>query len=169
MLLSLWRFQLRHIHHASINIATSVHGGRQWHGIWQISWSPDRYWRSLWLWRCVLWIDGWLMTNRGQLRWSNDWIIQWKSYRYHQWWQLIALWVTLVVIKSPAITSVDTSNTRWTWHDECNISLWWCCAHFIMFVDGQRKVISRFFAQQLQSCLSFSTRNKIDYELLVSI
>ena len=36
--------------------------------------------------------------------------------------------------------------------------------HVTLFVDDQQKVRANFCALQLQSCLSFSTRNKIDYE-----
>ena len=169
MLLSLLRCQLRHIHNASINIATSVLGGRRWHDILRISWIPIRYWRSLWLWRCVLFRSGWLLTNQGQIRWINDWIIKWRSHRYHQWWQIIALWVTVLVIKAPVITSVVTTNNLWMCHDECNMSLWWYCVHVILFVVGQKKARANFFARQLQSCLGFSTRNKIDYKTFVSI
>ena len=39
----------------------------------------------------------------------------------------------------------------------------------ILFVDEQQKVRAKILAQQLQSCLSFSNRNKIDYELFISI
>ena len=235
MLLSLCRCQLRHINHAYINIATSI--GRRWHGIWRIGWSPTRYWRILWLWRCILWRYGWLLTNRGQLMWINDWIIQWMSHMYHQWWQLIALWVTFLAIKAPVImrsvlciygllltnqgqlrwiddwiiqrrshryhrwwqlvaiwvtflsikepvitrirllptlivpcsTFVTTTNNLWSWYYECNMSLWWCCVPVILFVDGYQRVRAKFLVQQLQSCLTFSTRNKIDYELFVSL
>ena len=117
MLLSLFQCQIRHINRASINISTSMLGGRRWHVIWRIRWSPARYWRSLWLWCCVLWRYGWLLTNRGHLRWINDWIIQWKRHRYHQWWKLIDIWVTALAIKAPVITSVATTNTLWTWRD----------------------------------------------------
>ena len=168
-MLSLCRCQLRHIHHASINIATSVLGGRWCYGILRIIWSPTRYWKSLWLWRCVLWRSVWLLTNRGQMRWINNWIIQWRRHRYHQWWKLISLWVTFLPIKAPFITSLGTTNTFLTWHDECDMSMWWCCVHVILFVDGQQNVRPNIFARQLQSCLGFSTRNKIDYELFVSI
>ena len=98
------RCQLRHIKHASINIVTSILGGQRWHGIWRIRWSPTRYWRSLWLCCCVMWIDVWLFINLGQLRCINDCIIQWRSQRYHWWWQLIALWVTFLSTKVPVIT-----------------------------------------------------------------
>ena len=37
----------------------------------------------------------------------------------------------------------------------------------IFFVDGQKKVRAKFLARQLQVCLSFSTRNKSDYEIFV--
>ena len=218
-------------------VATSILGGRRWHGIWWIWWSLTSYWRILRLWRCVmwrygwlstnrrqlrwindqiiqwrrhmhhrllqlislwvnvlaikakvitgsvLWRVGWLLTNRGQLRWINIWIIQRRRHKYHQWWQLVAIWVTVIAIKSPVITRsfslptlivpcstfVETTNTLWTWHDEYNMSLWWCCVPVILFVDGHKRVRANFLAQQLQSCLSFSTRNKIDYELFVSI
>ena len=182
-MLSLCWCQLRHIKHASINTATSIIGGRRWHGIWRIRWSPTRYWRSLQLMRCFLQISGWLLTNRGQPRWIDDLIIQWKRHRYHRWWQLVALWATFLVIKSPVITRspllptlivpcstfAATANTLWTWNDEWNMSLWWCCVPVILFVDGHQKVRAKILAQQLQSCLSFSTRNKIDYEIFVSI
>ena len=36
----------------------------------------------------------------------------------------------------------------------------------ILFVDGNQKARANFLAQQLHSCLSFSTINKIDHELL---
>ena len=39
----------------------------------------------------------------------------------------------------------------------------------ILFVDGHQKVRDKFMARQLQSCLSLRTRNKINYELFVSI
>ena len=169
MLLSVCRCQLRHIHHAYINIVTSVLGGRRWHGIWRISWSPTRYQRSLWLCRCVIWRAGWLLTNWGQLMWINDWIIQWSRNRYQQWWQFIALWVTVIVIKEPVIMSVATTNTLWMWHDEWNMSLWWCCVTIILFVDDQQEARANFLDRQLHSCLSFSTRNKIEDELFVSI
>ena len=169
MLLSLFQCQLRHIHHASINIATSVLGGQRWHGIWRISWSTTRYWRRLWLWRCVLWRAGWLLTNQGPLRWINDWFIQWRRHSYHQGWQIISLLVIILAIKAPVITSVATNNTLWTWNDKCDMSMGWCCAHVILLVDGQKEVRANFFARQLHSCLSFSTRNKIDYNIFVSI
>ena len=190
MLLSLFHFQLRHINHASINIATSNICGRRWHGIWRIRWSPTGYWRSLQLMRCVMWRAGWLLKNQGQLSWINDWIIPWRKHRYHRWWQLISLlvtvlaikapfttrsagglltnqgqlmwindwiiqwmrhryhrqwqlvslWVTVLEIKAPVITRsrslptlivpcstfLATTNIFWMWHDECNMSLWWC-------------------------------------------
>ena len=154
-----------------------------------------RWWKIIHLWvtalaikapvitRSVLWRAGWLLTNRGHLRWIDDWIIQWRINIYYRWWQIVTLWVTVLAIGAlviprswslptlvvPCSTSVTTTNTLWTWHDECNISLWWCCVLFIFFVDGHQKVRAKFLAQQLQSCLSFSTRNKIDYELFVSI
>ena len=39
----------------------------------------------------------------------------------------------------------------------------------ILFVDGHQRVRDNFLALQLQSYFSFSTRNKIDYEIFVSI
>ena len=97
---------LRHINHAFINIAASAIVGRRWHGIWKIRWSPTGYWRSLQLMRCVIWRSGWLLTNREQLSWINDWIIPWRKHRYHRWWQLIALWVTVIAIKALFITII---------------------------------------------------------------
>ena len=103
-MLSLWRCQLRHINHAFINISTSILGGRRWHSIWRIGWIPTRYWGSLRLWRCVLWRSVWLLTNRRQLRWIHYQIVQCRRHRYHRWWQLISLWVTVLSIKAPVIT-----------------------------------------------------------------
>ena len=133
--------------------------------------------------RSVLWKSGWLMTNWGNLRWIYDWIIKWRMQRYHQWWQHVALWVTILAIKAPVITRscllhtlivpcstfLATTNTLWTWHDECSMRFWWCCVPVNLFVYSQKNVGAKFLARQLQSCLSFSTRNKIDYELFVSI
>ena len=235
--MSLCRSQLRHINHAFINIATSILGGWRCNGIWRIRWNPIRYWRILRLMRCVMWRSGWLLTERGNLRCINDWIIKCTRHRYHRWWQiiaiwvtvlaikapvitrsvlrrsgwllmnwgqlrsiddwiiqrrrhiyhrwwqLVALWVTILAIKSPVITSscslptpivpcstfVETTNTLWTWHGECNMSLWWFCVPVILCVDGYQKLRDNFLAWQLQSCLSFSTRNKIDYDIFVSI
>ena len=79
-------------------------GGRRWHVIWRIRWIPTRYWRRLQLWHFVLWRSGWLLTNRGYLRWINYWIIQWRRHIYYWWWQLIAIWFTFLAIKSPFIT-----------------------------------------------------------------
>ena len=104
MLLLLCRCQLRHINHASINIATSILVGRRCHGIWKIRWNPTRYWRILQLMCCVLWRSGWMLKNRGHLRWINYWIIQWRRHRYHQWWKIVALWVNVIAIKAPVIT-----------------------------------------------------------------
>ena len=162
---------------------------------WIIQWrrhSYHQWWKLIDLWvtalaikapvitRIFLWRSGWLLTNRGQLRCIDDWIIQWRRHRYHWWWQLVAIWVTFLVIKATFITRysllptlivpcsafVATTNTLWMWHDEFNMTLWWCCVHPILFVDGHQNVRANFLAQQLQSCLSLSTRNKIDYELL---
>ena len=66
-------------------------------------------------------------------------------------------------------TFLATTNHLWTRHDEYNMSLWWCYVPYILLVDVHQKVRSNFLAQQLQSCLIFSTRNKIGYELFVSI
>ena len=52
-----------------------------------------------------------------------------------------------------------------TWHDECNMSLWWCCVPVILIFNGHQNVRSNFLAQQLQSYLSSSTRNKIDFDI----
>ena len=103
MLLSLCRCQLRHIHHESINITTSILGGRRWYGIWWIIWSHTRYWISLQVWSCVMWRSVWLLTNRGQLRRINNRIIKCRRHRYYRWWQLIALWVNAIEIKAPVI------------------------------------------------------------------
>ena len=133
--------------------------------------------------RSVIWRSGWLLTNRGQLMWIDDWIIQWRSNIYHRWWQLVDLWVTILAIIAPVITInrsfltlivpcstfVATTNTLWKWHYECNMSLWWCCVPVIFVVDGHKKVRANVLERQLQLCLSFSTNNKIDYKLFVSI
>ena len=97
--------QLRHINHASMNIVNSIIGGQWWHSIWQIRWSPTRYWRSLKLMCCVMWRSVWLLANQGKLSWINDWIIQWKRHSYQRWWKIIDLWVTVLAIKAPVITS----------------------------------------------------------------
>ena len=101
---SLCRCQLRHINHASINVAASIIGGRRLHGIWRIRWITTGYWRSLQLMCCVMWRSGWILTNQGQLNWINNWIIQWMRHRYQWWWQLVSLWVTVLSIKAPVIT-----------------------------------------------------------------
>ena len=113
MLLLLCRCQLRHINHASINIATSITDGRRWHGIWRIMRSPIGYWRSLKLMRCVMCRSGWLLTNRGNLSWIDDWIIQWRRHWYHWWWQLIYLLVAVLSIKAPFIMSSVMWRAGW--------------------------------------------------------
>ena len=65
------------------------------------------------LWCCVMWRAGWLLTNRGHLRLIDDWIIQWKRYRYHRWWNLITLWVTFLTIKAPVITRSFLWRAEW--------------------------------------------------------
>ena len=151
-MLSLCRCQLRHIHNAYKNIETSILDGRRWHGIWWISWSPTMYWISLQLWRCVMWRAVWLLTYWGQLRLINDWIIQLRMHRYHWWWKLIALLVTVLSIKAPVImgrcslptllvpcsTFVATTNTLLMWKYEWNISLWWCCVPVIFLLMANR-------------------------------
>ena len=91
--------------------------------------------------------------------------------------------MNLIEIKAPVITRSDllptlivpcstffaSTNTLWTWHDKYNMSLWWCYVPVIFVVEGHQKVRANVLARQIQSCLSFSTRNKIDYELFVSI
>ena len=62
-----------------------------------------------------------------------------------------------------------TNNTLWVWHYKCNMSLWCCSLPFILFIDDQKRLRANVLAQQLQSCLIFSTRKKIDYILFVSI
>ena len=105
--------QLRHINHASINIATSIIGGRRWHGIWRIRRSPIGYWRSLQLVHCVRWRSGWLLTNRVQLSWINGWIIPLGKRRYHWWRQLISLWVNVIAIKVFVITRTVRWRPEW--------------------------------------------------------
>ena len=156
---------------------------------WIVQWRRHRYhrwWQLIPLWvnvlsikgtvitGIVLWRSGWLLINRGHLRWIDDWIIQCRRNRYHWWWQLIALLVTVLAIGAPVImrscllptlivpcsTFVATANTLWTWHDDCNMSLWWWCVTFILFVYGRQKVRADFLAWQLQSFLSFITSNR---------
>ena len=148
----------------AINIVTYIIGGCRWHGIWRIRWSPTGYWKSLQLMCCVLWRSGWMLTNQWQLIWIDHWSIQWRRKRYHRWWQLIALWVTVIAIKALVITRssslptlivpcsnfVATTNTLGTLHDEYNMSLWWNCVPVIFFVDGHQKVRAKFLEQQLQ-------------------
>ena len=92
-------------------------------------------------WKSVQWRAGWMLTNQGQLRWIDEWIIQWRRNIYHRKWKFVALWVTVLAIKAPVITRssllptlivpcsnfVAITNNVWTWHDECNVSLWCCC------------------------------------------
>ena len=166
-----------------------------WINDWIIQWRRHRYhrwWKIIALWvtviaikapvitRGVLWRAEWMFKNRGHLRWIDDQIIKWRRHRYHWGWQIVALWVTVLEIKSPVITSirllptlifpcstfVATTNTLWTWHDECNMSFWWCFVPVILFVDGHQKLRAKFLDRKLQSCLSVSTRNKLDYKLL---
>ena len=113
MLLLLCRCHLRHINHVSINIATHILGGRRWHDIWRIWWSPTRYWRSLQLMHCVMWKSGWLLTTQGKLSWIKNWIIQWIRQRYYRWWQIIALWVTVFAIKAPVTTGSVLWKSTW--------------------------------------------------------
>ena len=87
-----------------MNIVNSIIGGQWWHSIWQIRWSPTRYWRSLKLMCCVMWRSVWLLANQGKPSWINDWIIKWKRHRYHRWFQLIYIWVTVLAIKALVIT-----------------------------------------------------------------
>ena len=182
-MLSLCRCQIIHINHASINIVTSILGGQQWHGTWGIKVIPTRYWRILQLMCCVMWKSGWLLTNRGHLMWINEWIIQLRRHMHHRWWQLISLWVNVYAIKGlvikrrrslPTLIVLfyfcgDYQYTLWTWHNECNMSAWWCCVPVILFVNGQKKVRDNVLARKLHWCLIFNTRNKIKYELFVSI
>ena len=72
---------------------------------------------------------------------------------------------TLIVL---CYTFVATTNTLETWHNECNMSMWLCYVPVIFLVGGHQNVRAKLLAQQLQSCLSLSTRNKIDYEIFVS-
>ena len=157
----------------------------RYHRWWQLIalWVTEIAIKALVIMRSVLWRSGWLLMNWGQLTRIDDWIIQWRRKRYQRWWNFVALWVTVIAIKAPVITRscslptlifpyctfVATANILWTWHDECNMSLWWCCVPVIFFVDGHQKVWAKFLARQLLSCLSFSTKNKIDYELFVSV
>ena len=90
-----------------------------WIDYWIIQWRRHiyhRWWQLISLWdtvlfikspvitRSVLWRSGLLITNRGQLRWIDDWIIQWRRNRYHRRLQLLTLWVTVVAIKALVIT-----------------------------------------------------------------
>ena len=85
---------------------------------WIIQWRRHRYhwwWQIIYLWvtflaikapvitRSVLWRSGWLLIDRGQLRWIGEWIIQWRRHRYHRWWQLVVLWVNVLDIGAPVI------------------------------------------------------------------
>ena len=132
--------------------------------------------------RSVLWRSGWLLTNRGQLRWIDDWIIQWRRHSYHQWWQLIDIWVTVLVIKStvitrnhllpnlifPCSTFVATNNTLWTWYDEFNMSLWWCCVPVIFLLMANKIWEPTFWCDNF-SHVWVSVPGKIGYEIFVSI
>ena len=151
-------------------------GQLRWINDWIVQWRMHRYhqwWQLIAIWvtflaikelvitRSVLWRTGWLLTKRGQLRWIDDLIIQWRRQRYHPWWKLIALWVTVLVIKSmiikkscslptlifPCFTFVATNNTLWTWHNEWNMSLREFCVPVILFVYVQQKARANFLAQ----------------------
>ena len=116
--------------------------------------------------RSVLWRSWWMLTNGGQLRWIDNLIIQWRRNRYHQWWQLVAIWVTVIVIQSPVITMISflptlvspcsifvaTTNTLWMWHDEYNRSLRWRCLPVILIVNGNQNVGDNILARQINSC-----------------
>ena len=151
-------------------------GQLRWINDWIVQWRMHRYhqwWQLIAIWvtflaikelvitRSVLWRTGWMLTKRGQLRWIDDLIIQWRRQRYHPWWKLIALLVTVLAIKSmiikkscslptlifPCFTFVATNNTLWTWHNEWNMSLWEFCVPVILFVYVQQKVRANFLAQ----------------------
>ena len=92
-----------------------------WINGWIIQWRRHMYhwwWKLIDIWvifiaikspvttRSFLWRTGWLLKNRRQLRWIDDWIIQWIRKKYHQWWQLIALLVTSLLIGSPVIMRI---------------------------------------------------------------
>ena len=94
-------------------------GKMRWINDWIIQCRRHRYhrrWKLIALWvtvltikapfimRSIMWRSGWLLTNQGQMSWINDWIIPWRKHRYHRWWQLIALWVTVIAIKALVIT-----------------------------------------------------------------
>ena len=142
---------------------------------WIIHWRRHMYhqlWQLIDLWvsvnaikarvitMSVLWRAVWLLMNQGQLRRIDDWNIQWRRHMYHRWWQFVDIWVKVVAIKPlvitrscllpalivPCFTVVVTINSLWTWHDECNMSLWWCCVTVILFVDVHRRVGANFFA-----------------------
>ena len=173
MLLWLFRCQLIHINHASINIATSVIGGQRWHSIWHIRWIRIRYLRNVWLWSCVMWRSGWLLKKRGQLRCIDDWIIQWISHRYHRWWQLIALWVSVLDIKALVITwsvlwraglllmnrgqlmCIDYWIFQWSRH---RYQRWWqLVALWVNFLDNKSPFIMRIppFPTLIVPCSTF--------------
>ena len=124
--------------------------------------------KALVIMRSVMWRAGWLLTKLGQMRWIDGWIIQFRMHRYHQWWKIVALWVTSLAIKARFITRsssfpnlivacstfVATTNTLWMWHDECNMSLWWCCVPVIFF-DGHQKVRANFFGATIAVMFEF--------------
>ena len=93
-------------------------GKLRWINDWIIQWRRQRYhlgWQLIDLWvtvlaikalvitRSVLWRAVWLLTNRGQLMWIDNWIIQWRRNIYHWWLQLVAIWVTVLEIGAPDI------------------------------------------------------------------
>ena len=79
---------------------------KRYHQWWQLIalWVTALSIKAPVLTRSVLWRSGWLLTKRGQLRWIDDWIIQQRRPRYHIWWQLVAILLTFLAIKSPVIT-----------------------------------------------------------------
>ena len=91
-------------------------GQLRWINVWIIKWSRHMYWRwwqliylrvtflaikALVITRSVMIRSEWLLTNRGQLGWIDDWIIKWRRNIYHWWWKIIALWLTVLAIVSP--------------------------------------------------------------------
>ena len=91
----------------------------RWINYWIIQWRRHNYYRwwqlidhlftvldikSPVITRSFLWRSGRLLTNWGHLMWIDDWIFQWRTQIYQRWWQLIALWVSFLAIKSLVIT-----------------------------------------------------------------
>ena len=98
---------------------------------------------------------------------DNSLLFEWISLRLnHRLLQVVVRclpWLSHVPLlwRPPITFGLGIMNAIWV----CGGVVWL----LFFVVDVQQKVGAKFLARQLQSYLSFSTRNKIDYKLFVSI